>query len=105
MTWTFIELLLSRTSVFVEQPLRFVQPVQGRLLVGVRERGVIEDNVLEVINGASVVHDRLSYVYQFRGLLPHYVDPEEPPVVPVEEELQHAVDIPDYLPPRDLLEV
>src|SRR5262249_41514460 len=67
---------------------QLVEPVEGRDLVALGERRVVEDRVDEVLDGALVGHDGLADVDQFRRAGPDRMDAQERVALLVDQELE-----------------
>src|SRR5271167_1746718 len=55
----------------------FVEPVERRDLVRLRQSGVVEHRVAEIFDGAAVVHHGLPDVNDFRGALADHVHAQQ----------------------------
>src|SRR6266496_2533894 len=81
------------------------QPVIGRVLVRVREGGIVVHAVDEDIDGAPRSDDLRADVHELRRHLSDEVDPEQFLVRWREDEFQHATGVPDDLSARALVKV
>src|SRR5262249_25968674 len=75
---------------------------EGRHLVALGERGVVEDGVEEVVEAAPKGEDRLADVDQLGSPGAHDVHAEQAAVVAVEDHLEETAVVAHDLPARDL---
>ena len=87
-------------DIALDQP---VHAVKGRRLVALRQRGIVENRVDEIIDRAAECHHRLTDVDQLAGAFADDVHAQQLVVLAMKDQLEHTDSIAQDLPARDLL--
>src|SRR6266851_4174074 len=96
---------MSRGEGIVPSEAELVRGVQRGDLIALGEGGIVEHGLQEVVEPAAQAQHGLPDVYELGRARTNAVDPEQPPVLPVEQHLEHPAVVAQDLPAGNLSEI